>query len=297
MIENQLDSSMSGVMLGFSKKWDLKEAGCLVHCIARLLNKPRLEVHERLKKFKCFFADSTGDVCLLDLTRVPLAYPELRYIGKQPFDQEVALGAIKKAGGLIVEVDYNPIMDGTQQHFVYYKGGGKMEDPLGGVERSTTYYKKVVSIRIFEFVDKPPQEDNMTEEQKNILKFLEGKTEGDVREAFGYLADRAKNNEQMATLSQKVLDLDSVTKKLEEKIQILGSEVSASNKIIEDWQNQANSAKEQASKATEQINAITEDRNNYRRLYEKLLGKTIEKLTVGELLVELINKIKNSLKK
>lgn len=297
MIENQLDSSMSDVMLGFSKKWDLLEAGCLVHCIARLLNKPRLEVHERLKKYKCFFADDTGDVCLLDLTRVPLAYPELKYIGKKTFDQAIALEVISKAGGLIVEVDYNPIMNGTQQHFVFYKGNGKMEDPLGGKERATTYYKKVISIRIFELVVTPPQEEDMTEEQKNILRFLEGKSEGDVREAFGYLADKSKHDEQMATLSQKVLQLDSVTKKLEEKINILGSEVSASNEVIIKWQQEAKTAKEQASSATVQMETITEDRNKYRRLYEKLLGETIDKLTVGQLLVELISKIKNSIKK
>lgn len=133
--------------------------------------------------------------------------------------------------------------------------------------------------------------DSMTEEQKRILEFLTGKTEGDVREAFGYLADKAKHNEQMATLSQKIIELDKFTKGLQEKIDILGSEVSASNEIIDKWQQEAKTAKEQAGSAIAQIQTANEDKNKYRRLYEGLLDKTANKLSVLDLLKLVIKKL------
>lgn len=128
------------------------------------------------------------------------------------------------------------------------------------------------------------QGENMTEEQKRILEFLTGKTEGDVREAFGALADLPNKNAQISTLSQKVLELDNVTKKLQEQIDILTSEVKSNNEIIMDWQSKFKTANEQVSKATEQLNTITNDRNKYRRLYENLLSTTVDKYSAFELI-------------
>lgn len=51
-------------------------------------------------------------------------------------------------------------------------------------------------------------EDNMTDEQKRILEFLAGKTEGDVRQAFGALSDLASKNEQILNLTNKVHELE-----------------------------------------------------------------------------------------
>jgi len=48
----------------------------------------------------------------------------------------------------------------------------------------------------------------ITEEQKRILDFLAGKSEGDVREAFGYLNDKPKIDEQILRLTNKVSDLE-----------------------------------------------------------------------------------------
>jgi len=136
-----------------------------------------------------------------------------------------------------------------------------------------------------------PVEQTMTDEQKRILDFIGTRTEGDVREAFGYLADKAKYDEQMATLSQKVLELDGITKSLQEKIDVLSSEVTASNEIILKWQSEASSAKDQASKAIAQINSANEEKNKYRRLYEGLLDVTIEKTSTKDLLTVIINRL------
>lgn len=127
-------------------------------------------------------------------------------------------------------------------------------------------------------------QDMISDEQKRILDFLNGKTEGDVREAFGALADLPNKDAQIATLSQKVLELDNVTKKLQEQIDILTSEVKSNNEIIMDWQSKFQTANEQVSKATEQLNTITDDRNKYRRLYENLLSTTVDKISAIELI-------------
>jgi len=127
-------------------------------------------------------------------------------------------------------------------------------------------------------------QDMISDEQKRILDFLKGKTEGDVREAFGALADQPNKDAQIATLSQKVLELDNVTKKLQEQIDILTSEVKSNNEIIMDWQSKFQTANEQVSKATEQLNTITDDRNKYRRLYENLLSTTVDKYSAFELI-------------
>lgn len=210
MIENQSETSKKKIMLGYSKKYTLYDSGCLVHCVARLLQKPVLEVHEKLKKSNCFFADGSGDVCLLDLTKIPVAYQELKYLGKQVFNQEKALEVIKQAGGVIIEVDSNSIMKGTQQHFVFFIGGKKMEDPLGGVIRKSNYYKSIISMRPF------IKENNMRENEKRILDFVREKklTEGQIRQAVGWLLDNtvAKQDEEIdglkATISEQYKEMD-----------------------------------------------------------------------------------------
>jgi uncharacterized coiled-coil protein SlyX len=133
--------------------------------------------------------------------------------------------------------------------------------------------------------------NDMTDEQKRILDFLNGKSEGDVREAFGALAEKPSKDGQIATLSQKVLELDSITKKLQEQIDILTSEVKSNNEIILDWQQKFQTANEQVSNATEQLDTITEDRNKYRRLYENLLPNTIDKYSAIELISQGIKKL------
>ena len=131
----------------------------------------------------------------------------------------------------------------------------------------------------------------LTDEQVRILDFLTNKSEGDVREAFGALAEKPSKDGQIATLSQKVLELDSITKKLQEQIDVLTSEVKSNNEIILDWQKKFQTANAQVSNATEQLDTITEDRNKYRRLYENLLPNTIDKYSAIELISQGIRKL------
>jgi hypothetical protein len=217
MIENQSETSKKKIMLGYSKKYSLYNSGCLVHCVARLLQKPVLEVHDRLKQFNCFFADGTGDVCLLDLTKVPIAYPNLEYLGKQVFDQEKALEYIKQAGGLIVEVDGNSIMAGTQQHFVFFVGGGVLEDPLGGVVRKTSYYKNIISIRPFKI-----KEDNA-----NLIKKivdLETSLKNMGERVTQLEADAKANNDLIFGYQESLTSAKSTESKLQADLKTMSDE-------------------------------------------------------------------------
>lgn len=227
IIENQLEASKKSIYLGFSKKYTLYDSGCLVHCVARLLKKPVLEVHEKLKASGCFFADRTGDVCLLDLTKVSIAYPQLRWVEKlTAWNQDKALAAIALSGGVIVEVDSNSIMEGTQQHFVFFHGNGEMEDPIGGVVRPSSYYKNIISLRIFELLPEvvaPPV--TVSDEQKQLQKIVDfwhtddrisgGNLEGAVNAIIGWAKDVRNAEEKIRQISQQL-----------EKSQILTTELS-----------------------------------------------------------------------
>lgn len=271
MIENQLETAKKSIFLGFSKKYTLYDSGCLVHALARLIGKPVLEVHDRLKQFKCFFADSTGDVCLLDLTKVPSAYPELEYIGKETeWNQDKALAAIAQAGGLIVEVDSNSIMNGTQQHFVYFRGNGEMEDSLGAKVRPTTYYK-VISMRVFykKVIISQPEVPTMSEDDARALKIISGyrveaghgNNEGAANAAVGAARDYKKLEDQIINdLKQKIIFLANLIKSEEINDDKL-SKITEKQKLDDIWQTLIESAKKYIETLT---TAKNDNFTNYR---------------------------------
>ena len=286
MIENQLDTSMKEVFLGFSKVYTLYDSGCLVHCIARILNLPRLEVHQKLKDDGCFYNE-----CLLDLTKIPLAYPQLTYTGKFTYDNNIALEAIKRNGIVIAEVDGNSAIGGTQQHFICMVGNGNIEDPLGGKIKPVTTYKTYLTLRVFEI--KLPQEENMTEEQKNILKFLteQGANEGKVREAFGSLSAVIEKDKQIQTLQARVLDLEKSQKDMEDRLTALESNIEADLKLITDWQSKCQTATKSLESANKSNIEMIAEKNRYKGLYEKALTDQVNKYTGWQLIKLGISKL------
>lgn len=83
---------------------------------------------------------------------------------------------------------------------------------------------------------KLPVEENMTEEQKRILNFIGTRTEGDVRQAFGALADfpnLVKEIEALKKLSQDLADRVAVLES-ENKAQLKA--VNEKNKLINELQ-------------------------------------------------------------
>jgi len=248
MIENQLSTKFKGIYLGFSKVYTINDSGCLTACISRLLNLPLLEVHQKLKDSGCFFNE-----CLLDLTKVPTAYPQLTYKGKFTYDNDLALKTIKEQGIVIAEVDYNPIMNGTQQHFICMVGNGNIEDPLGGKIKSVTTYKTYLTLRVFE-IKELPVEETMTEQEKHLLEVITElkASEGDIREGVAYVKAGTikEKDKQILILTNKVADLEVKMLELSQALENLRLNFIEKEKQEIRWQKQIDSAN---TKLNEQI--------------------------------------------
>lgn len=207
MIANQLSTQYKGIGLGFSKTYFLNDSGCLCACLDKISgNNNLINTNEKLKAGGCFYNE-----CLLDLTKVPTAFSQLTYKGKFAYDNTLALKTIKEQGIVIAEVDYNPIMNGTQQHFVCMVGDGKIEDPLGGKIKPVSTYKTYLTLRVFEIKPMVTVTNvSINQEEENILKFLKenNANEGRVREAFGALSAVTEKDKQILILTNKVSDLE-----------------------------------------------------------------------------------------
>jgi hypothetical protein len=116
------------------------------------------------------------------------------------------------------------------------------------------------------------QEDDMTEEQKRILDFLVGKTEGDVRQAFGALAD-------LPNLTKEIEALKNSQKTLEERIAQLEADAKANNDLILDWQKKVSSANSTISKLQAEIKTQSDEKNQWKNRYEQALKEQVNKYT------------------
>lgn len=126
--------------------------------------------------------------------------------------------------------------------------------------------------------------EDMTTEQANILKFLTGKTEGDVREAFGALTDLPVKQKQIQTLQERVLVLESSQKGLEDRIVALESNIQADLKLITDWQQAVLTAKKALDNANKTNQDLSADRNQYKKWYEAKCDeiKKLDKMTAWQ---------------
>lgn len=310
MIENQLEVSKKKIMLGFSKKYNLYTDGCLVHALARVLKLPVVEVHDRLKLFKCFFADSTGDVCLLDLTKVPTAYPNLNYTGKFTYDNKLALETIDRVGIVIAEVDYNPIMNGTQQHFVCMVGNAEIEDSLGGTLKPSATYKTYLTLRIFEIkplVIEEPKE-TMDYDTKKALELLtaykisknHGNLEGAINELLGMPEDIEELRKKIAEIEKSYVEVVS-------QVEILRLKFIENEKNETKWQKSMSTANLEIDGQKRKIEELEKTSSDWSRRYEEkrkefvayqesetkiTKEEVVKSLTIQELIILIINKIK-----
>jgi hypothetical protein len=279
-ILKQRDTKWKDIKIGKSNS-TIGGFGCTLTCLAMLADTTPDVVNSELTSVNGFLEDKIIWTAI-NKTGLKISFPDM---GRAySYDNDRVKQAIDKNGGCLVEVDFDGVISTpNDRHWILFVGNGKAYDPWTGTEIYTTKYPIVKGYCIINKLIKQ-ENDMLTEEQKRILDFLNGKSEGDVREAFGALAEKPSKDGQIATLSQKVLELDSITKKLQEQIDILTSEVKSNNEIILDWQQKFQTANEQVSNATEQVNTITDERNKYRRLYENLLSNTVDKMSAAELI-------------
>lgn len=132
---------------------------------------------------------------------------------------------------------------------------------------------------------------DMTESQKRILDFIGERTEGDVREAFGALADMPGKDEQIKKLNEKILTDNEKIKEREEIIEKLNGRIDELGKDNDNWQSDFRTANEQTTKALEEISKLEKEKADYRRIYEAALAKSVDKLNGWELIAEGIKKL------
>lgn len=154
-----------------------------------------------------------------------------------------------------------------EQNWVELDGSGVTELRLHG------NYNNVLGWLKF----KKPQGESMTDEQKRILEFIGGRTEGDVREAFGALSDKIKLEKENLTLKNLSDDLASKVKELTEQLV-------EEQKNGADWQSELKTANKEIEILRGQIEVLTKERNDYKRWYEKAKEdlRNLDKMTAWQ---------------
>jgi hypothetical protein len=189
--------------------------------------------------------------------------------------------AIEKNGGCLVEVDFdNRIETPNDRHWILFIGNERAYDPWLGKEVATTQYpllKGFCVINVKNFIENGIIPVDMTEEQKRIIDFLNGKTEGEVREAFGALQDKSNLIKEVDTLKLSL-------KTLEDRIDQLEADSKANNDLIDGYQSQLLSAKSKESKLQEEIESLKSDVNTWKNRYESKLKETVDKYSAWELI-------------
>lgn len=250
--------------------------GCTLTCLAMLSDTTPDVVASKLS-----FSVDRIIWTSINNTDLPIRFPDM---GRAyAYDNDKVKEAINKNGGCLVEVDFDGVIKTpNDRHWILYIGNGKAYDPWTGTEISTTKYPIVKGYCIINKLIKQ-ENDMLTEEQKRILDFLNGKTEGDVRQAFGALVDIESKDKQIQTLQSRVLDLEKSQKDLGDRLVALESNIQADLGLIEDWQNKVEIANKQNSQTLEQLEAMTSEKNKYKGYYETALKDQVNKYTGWQL--------------
>ena len=251
--------------------------GCTLVCLAMLADTTPDIVESKLA-----FSVDRIIWTSINNTDLPISFPDMgRYYRN---NNDKVKEAINKNGGCLVEVDFDGVISTpNDRHWILYIGNGKAYDPWTGTEISTSKYPIVKGFCIINKLESSIIPD-MTDEQKRILEFLNGKTEGDVREAFGALAEKPVKDEQIQTFLSKVLSLDKFVKELEDRIVALESDLQANLDLVKDWQSKYNTANKQIENKTKEIEDMTIEKNKYKGYYETALKDQVNKYTGWQLI-------------
>lgn len=270
---SQRDSRWGEITIGHSTS-KIKDYGCTLVCISILAGTTPDVVNAFLTAVGGFSVDRII-WSKINETKLGLHFPDM---GRQYVYNDVAVReAIEKNGGCLVEVDFDGVIKTpNDRHWILYVGNGKAYDPWTGTEISTTKYPIVKGYCIINKLIKQ-ENDMLTEEQKRILDFLNGKSEGDVREAFGALADLEKLNKENLTLKNLSDDLASKVKELAEQL-------AEEQQLGASWQKELSSANKKIQKLEGEMTTIAKERNQYKNWYEAKCAelKVLDKMTALE---------------
>jgi len=249
--------------------------GCTLTCLAMLADTTPDVVNSKLMAVNGFLKDLIIWTAI-NKTDLPVRFTDM---GRAySYDNDKVKQAIEKNGGCLVEVDFDGVIaTPNDRHWVLFIGNGKAYDPWTGTEISTTKYPILKGFCIIDKIGGGIIESDMIDEQKRILDFLNGKTEGDVREAFGALQDIPK-------LNKEISDLKTSQKDLTERIEQLEADAKANNTLIESYQSTISTAKDTESN-------LRADIQTWKNRYESKCKETVDKYSAFELIKLGLNKL------
>lgn len=278
--------------------------GCTLTCLAMLADSSP-DILASMLKFNVdkIIWSSINDTDLL------IRFPDMgRYY---IYDNEKVKEAIEKNGGCLVEVDFDGIINTkNDRHWILYVGGGMAYDPWTGTEISTSKYPIVKGFCIIDKI-KENVTPVITYAQKRILEFLKGKTEGDVREAFGALNDLEDKNKQIQTLTNKVHELELQMVEVNTALAEIKSNFIEKDKEVLSWQKKYNTANTKLSEQilkNEELDRLAKDNknlylqknddyNNLNKIFEEYKKTHPDEIVKFNIINFIINSIKSLLKK
>lgn len=286
---SQRDSRWKDIKIGKSNS-TIGSYGCVLTCLSMLADTTPDVVNAFLTAVDGFLVDRIIWKKLNE-TKLGLTFPDN---GRQYTYNDVAVrDAINLYQGCLVEVDFDGVIaTPSDRHWVLYIGNHQLIDPWDGKIKPTSSYPLVKGYAI---IEKNNEQDNLTDSEENILKFLreQNADEGKVREAWGALTDKIALQAQVQTLQEKITGLEASQIDLQKQIDDLASKLLAEQKSEADWQRELLTAKRQLENELEENALIDEERKRYKRLYEEALTKFPSQYTWKDIYLLIIKKLKS----
>jgi hypothetical protein len=142
---SQRDPRWKDKKLGFST-YSIGSKGCTITCLTMLVNYVynfdlRVDqFNEAMKKVDGFAKDSYGQKSLIIWSKVPIAYPKLKWIYRDYNYSNTKVSWYVYVHKIPVCVEVNAWSIGAPKHWVLFCGDRKMADPWTGVIESTAKY-------------------------------------------------------------------------------------------------------------------------------------------------------------
>lgn len=288
---SQRDVRWKDIKIGKSTS-SIGNYGCTLTCLAMLAGTTPDVVNTELTRVGGFLVNRIIWQKINE-TNLPLEFPDM---GRAyAYDNDRVLEAINKNGGCLVEVDFDGIISTpNDRHWVLYIGNQRCIDPWTGNEVATSKYplrKGFCVINIKEV-------DMLSDEQKRILDFIGDRSEGDVREAFGALADlkllqdKVKQTEtEMNSLKQQIGELTNSVKSLSESLEAEKISLDNYQTVLKTANSKIVNLEKQLETKVAEVEAVREVSNKYQRLYKEALANSVDKISAGELFKLLVNKL------
>lgn len=232
--------------------------GCTLTCLAMLADTTPDIVEGKLE-----FSVDRIIWTSINKTDLPIRFPDMGRV--YSYDNDKVKEAIEKNGGCLVEVDFDGITSTpNDRHWVLFVGKGKAYDPWTGTEILTTKYP---ILKGFCIINVNKDETMLNDEQKRILDFIGTRTEGDVREAFGALADKPNKDEQIRILQNSIKTLEAQLEAVNAKVAELEAKFVENQKNLDSCQSKLTTANSKIDKLNETISNITEEKNTWQTRY------------------------------